>query len=180
MPRARRKWRACTCTSARKRLPRVARRTPTTSPTSRLVRPSAGRWLKRLVGCHVLAVQNLDHDLVFFAFDSHEVNDIRSRDAISRVVRAVRDSSDKRILLIGRASRIGPLGYNRRLSGLRARAVGDQLANMGIELGRISTLTFGYEPPQIDSRIASAYGLADLYAREGQNRLNQSVMMVVY
>jgi outer membrane protein OmpA-like peptidoglycan-associated protein len=139
-----------------------------------------GPMVKKLIGCHVLAVKSLEHDMVFFPFDSYEVNDLRSQEAIGRIGRSIRQDPTKSVLLIGRASRIGPLGYNRRLSGLRARAVGEQLNDLGIAQDRIQTLTFGWEPPQIDARIADAYNLADLYSAAGKNRTNQSVIMVVY
>ena len=58
--------------------------------------------------------------------------------------------------------------------------MGQQLSDRGIDTGRIKTLSFGYEPPQISAPIAAAYGLGDVYRSEGEQRTNQSVMMVVY
>ncbi len=139
-----------------------------------------GPVVKKLIGCHVVAVKNHEHDLVFFAFDSHEIGDQRSRDDIARIARSMNNDPSKNVLLIGRASKIGPLGYNRRLSGLRARAVGEQLNNQGVEQAQIHTLTFGWEPPQIDAPIAEAYSIDSLFRTAGKNRINQSVMMVVY
>ena len=50
---------------------------------------------------------------------------------------------DDKVLLIGRASKIGDLRYNRRLSGQRALAVRDVLLAKGVAANRIETLWLG-------------------------------------
>ena len=139
-----------------------------------------GPLVKELIGCHVTAVKNLERDIVFFPLDSFEVAGAESARAIQHVADSLDVDGARRVLLVGRASRIGQLGYNRRLSGQRANAVRDRLATMGVDADRVRTLVFGYEPPQIDGEIAGAYGYGDLFARIGVDRMNQSVLMVVY
>jgi len=82
--------------------------------------------------------------------------------------------------VIGRASRIGDLRYNRRLPGQRALAAKDLLVARGVPEERIRTQWFGWEPPQISTDVAYEYGMKDLFEREGPLRMNQSVMLVVY
>lgn len=139
-----------------------------------------GPLIKELIGCHVAAVRNLDHDVVFFPLDSYEVIGGESERAVAHVAERLNSQPDLGVLLIGRASRIGNVGYNRRLSGLRAAAVGDALTGQGVASERVKRLTFGYEPPQIDQTIADAYGYGDLYSRLGNQRMNQSVLLVLY
>ena len=139
-----------------------------------------GKTVKKLMGCHIEAVTNLDHELVFFDLDSTYVKDTYRRGPIGRLADSVEDAPEKNILLIGRASRIGQAGYNRTLSRRRARSVRDTFLDMGVEADRIKLLAFGYEPPQIEETLAQAYDLAELYERLGNHKMNQSVMMVVY
>ena len=82
--------------------------------------------------------------------------------------------------LIGRASRIGDLRYNRRLSSHRAVAVRDRLIHLGVDPARLETMWFGWEPPQLSAWVADQYGMRDLYDRVGELQLNQSVVAVVY
>lgn len=139
-----------------------------------------GPLVKELMGCHVSAVRNLKHDIILFPLDRYDIADEDSQRTIDRTAAVLTDEPTRKILLIGRASRIGKLGYNRRLSGLRANAVRDQLVVDGVAPERVRSLVFGYEPPQIDAEIAAAYGYAQLFARLGTAPVNQSVLMVVY
>lgn len=139
-----------------------------------------GPLVKELIGCHVTAVRNLDRDIVFFPLDSYTVEGSASTNAVAQVANRLVDDPNLGVLLIGRASRVGNVGYNRRLSGLRAGAVGDALTGRGVDADRVKRLTFGYEPPQIDERIAGAYGYGELYDQIGNLRMNQSVLMVLY
>lgn len=140
-----------------------------------------GPMVKKLITCHIASVTRLDHDMVFFDLDSHTVSDPRSETAIGAIARHLNEMPQKNVLLIGRASRYGgTLGYNRRLSGRRAESVGEMLHGLGVDRSHVRSLAFGYEPPQIDATIAEAYGVHDVYVREGVHQVNQSVMMVVY
>ncbi len=136
-----------------------------------------------LVGCHIRAVANFGPELVVFDINKHSVNpnDYRSNEAIRSIARRLKDEPAKNVLLIGRGSRTGDIGYNRRLSGLRAASIGNRLSiDHSVNTSRIKPLAFGYEPPQITAEIAQAYDMHDLYRQEGDHRANQSVLMVVY
>lgn len=135
-----------------------------------------------LVQCHVLAVSRHDHGIILFEINRYDLQPPFSGPdgLIERVAARLRGSADKHVLVIGRASQIGDLRYNRRLSGLRALAVKDGLVNAGVPAERIETTWFGWEPPQIDSPIAQLYGLQDLFGRVGALAINQSVVMVLY
>ncbi len=135
-----------------------------------------------LVRCHVLSVARRDHGIVLFGFDRFDVDPgyADPNGLIAAVAEALRQDSDRKVLLIGRASKIGNLRYNRRLSARRALSVQDELLALGVSENRVETMWFGWEPPQIDSFIATEYGIGHLLEQEGRQRMNQSVVMVLY
>jgi len=133
-----------------------------------------------LVRCHVLSVSRLPHSIVGFELDSAEVAGRFDRGLLAEVAERMGSQPDAKILLVGRASRIGDLRYNRRLSAQRALAVKDRLVARGVPEARIETLWLGWEPPQISESVAAEYGFEDLYRSEGTHRINQSVVLVVY
>ncbi len=132
-----------------------------------------------LIGCHIRAVSSLSPMIILFDLDSIRIDDL-GEETILSMAKLLAERPDKRVLLIGRASRIGDIGHNRRLSLDRARMIGLRLTDEGIASSRIRTLQFGYEPPQINKAIADSYKIRDLYEREGHHRLNQSVVIVAY
>jgi outer membrane protein OmpA-like peptidoglycan-associated protein len=133
-----------------------------------------------LVRCQVLAVSHSPHGIVLFDLDSDQVDPRYESGLVDEAVATLKQDPRSRVLLAGRASKIGDLRYNRRLSARRALAVRDKLIERGAPADRIKTMWFGWEPPQISSWIASRYGFESLYAREGGHRMNQSVMLVIY
>ena len=133
-----------------------------------------------LVRCQVLAVSHSPHGIVLFDLDSDQVDPRYENGLFDQAVETLQEDPRSRVLLAGRASKIGDLRYNRRLSARRALAVRDKLIERGAPADRVKTMWFGWEPPQISSWIASRYGLDSLYAREGGHRMNQSVMLVIY
>ena len=133
-----------------------------------------------LVRCQVLAVSHSPHGIVLFDLDSDQVDSRYESGLIDEAVRTLKEDPRSRVLLVGRASKIGDLRYNRRLSARRSLAVRDELIERGAPADRIKTMWFGWEPPQISSWIASRYGFDSLYTREGAHRMNQSVMLVIH
>lgn len=133
----------------------------------------------KLIHCHEVAVASHDHEVVFFGLDRHEIDDTQ-RSTLAELARGLRRDPRLKILLIGRASRIGGVDYNRVLSGERALAVRDALRSDGIPEDRIETLWLGFEPPQISGDTARLYGIEDRYLELGDTGVNQSVMLVAY
>ncbi len=136
-----------------------------------------------LVQCHVLSVARLEHGIVLFDFNSHQLNPtyLSSENGLLKAVAArLHADPDRKVFLIGRASKIGNLRYNRRLSGLRAFAIRDALIEEGVPSQRIETTWFGWEPPQVDNFIAHEYGVQRLFNQVGTQKMNQSVVVVLY
>ncbi len=99
---------------------------------------------------------------MLFDLDSSSV-DTRYRDgALSNLVTQLGKDSTRKVALIGRASRLGDLRYNRRLPAQRALAVRDRLIDLGVEPVRLETMWFGWEPPHLGAWVADQYGMRDL------------------
>lgn len=123
---------------------------------------------------HVRQVAAKPHLLITFATNSAEP----SADERSHMNGFVRNlPGGMRFLLIGRASRTGKLEYNRHLSALRVNAVRAELVNLGVPAEKIQLFWLGYEPPQITTPIAKAYGLDPSLDDLARNR---SVMVVAF
>jgi len=133
-----------------------------------------------LVRCHVLSVARRPHGIVGFELDSSELRPEFEEGILAEVLERLDERPGEKVLLVGRASRIGDLRYNRRLSAQRALAVKDHLVARGVDASRIETMWLGWEPPQITRSVAEEYGLADLYRTQGAQRVNQSVVVVTY
>jgi outer membrane protein OmpA-like peptidoglycan-associated protein len=133
-----------------------------------------------LMECHVLSVARRPHGVVLFDLGSSRVEESFRSSVINEMAQAYLESADQRILLVGRASQIGDLAYNRRLAAQRALAVRDELTEAGVPFERIRPIWFGWEPPQIDRMVAEEYGIAGLMEEYGHDGINQSVVMVIF
>lgn len=134
----------------------------------------------QLMQCHVLAVARLEHGIVLFDLGSDVVTPAYRSGLIDTVSKQLREHAERKVVLIGRASQIGDLRHNRALSARRALAAKDALLAAGIAAERIETMWFGWEPPQISDVIASEYGVSRLYDTVGRDKINQSVVVVIY
>ena len=139
-------------------------------------------FIAKLVKCHVLSVARREHGIALFALNSDDVTSEYENGSITEIAQKLRENSAFRVLLVGRASYIGGLLYNRELSGRRAFAVRDKLIEKGINAARINTMWFGWEPPQISQWIVDEYGyfFPQLFNEKGERQMNQSVELVLY
>lgn len=133
-----------------------------------------------LMKCHILSVARHPHGIVLFPLGSDQVDERYEEGIIERMARQLDEDPQRKLLLIGRASRIGDLDYNRRLAARRVLAVRDLLMERGVALERIHTLWFGWEPPQISEFVAAEYGIESLHREVGDMAINQSVVMVIH
>jgi outer membrane protein OmpA-like peptidoglycan-associated protein len=134
----------------------------------------------QLMQCHILSVARLEHGIVLFELGSDVVTPAYRSGLIDSVSKQLREHAERKVVLIGRASQIGDLRHNRALSARRALAAKDALLAAGIAAERIETMWFGWEPPQISDVIASEYGVSRLYDTVGRDKINQSVVVVIY
>ena len=137
-----------------------------------------------LLNCHVLSVAQNQHGIVLFEYNSDVVKQQFEDGLIEQIKEELRKDSDKNVLLVGRASQIGDLRYNRALSGRRAESVRQKLLEKGIAATRINMMAFGWEPPQIEPWIAEEYGLNALFAEirkhKNESKRNSCYLLISY
>jgi len=143
-------------------------------------RAFCGPLVAHLIQCHTLAVSQRTHGVVLFPLDSDRVDPRYDKGVLKQIDQQLESNPERHVLLIGRASFVGDLLYNRRLSAKRALAVRDRLLVQGVRPEQVETLWLGWEPPQITPDIAQLYGLDALYRKEGAQHLNQSVVAVLH
>ncbi|MFQ5743418.1 MAG: OmpA family protein [Acidobacteriota bacterium] len=137
-------------------------------------------WFTQLLQCHVLSVADRDPGIVLFPTNSRSVPAKYAQGLLAEVAKRATQDPAAQIWLMGRASKIGARDYNRTLSFGRAASVKEVLVNDGVSPARIEILAFGYEPPQITQQVAKQYDREALYLAEGEQLMNQSVVVVLY
>ncbi len=132
---------------------------------------------------HTDAVAALPRAIVLFAYDSDAVPPANYAEGgpMFRFAQRMAQDPDWKLLILGRASRIGDLEYNRGLSQRRAQAIREVFeGTFGITYDRLLDLALGWEPPQIDGWLADKYGLKKLFDEVGKLQVNQSALLVLY
>ena len=93
-------------------------------------------------------VMNLGSDYMKFDFDKSNLRP-ENKELLSRIVGILLTSSDYQIYVYGHTDDIGTEEYNMDLSGRRAKAVRDYIAEAGIKPGIITTEGFGKSQPLV-------------------------------
>ena len=123
---------------------------------------------------HIRKVQELPHALVLFDLGRESV----AADELTKIESLLASADPAtRLLLIGRASRVGDRAVNRELSRRRVQSVQQTVTALGAEADRVETIWLGYEPPQITEMLAERYGLDPTLDEQS---LNQSVLIVAH
>ena len=151
--------------------------------------PFCGPYIGGLLRCHIEAVREYPHLLVLFEiayplpdepFQFHPAD----QDMILNFARQTQ-SEGKKLLLVGRASILGPhedFAYNQSLARRRVDVVEDLLLQNGYPHQAVLKKPLAWEPPRlVASDIASAYGLAEEWGRQlNPQYMDQSVLIVAY
>jgi peptidoglycan-associated lipoprotein len=87
-------------------------------------------------------------DRVYFAYDSYELDEA-SRSTLSKQASWLQRYGSVRITVEGHADERGTREYNLALGDRRANAVKNYLAAQGVGAGRISTISYGKERPEV-------------------------------
>jgi peptidoglycan-associated lipoprotein len=88
-------------------------------------------------------------DIVFFEYDSDEVNATAQRKLESKAA-VLRANPGVRLRIEGHCDQRGSTEYNLALGQRRAEAVRAYLVNLGVEESRLSTLSYGKERPLVE------------------------------
>lgn len=83
---------------------------------------------------------------VFFAFDKYDLT-AESRATLSKNADALKADGSVRILIEGHCDERGTNEYNLGLGERRAKAAKDYLVSLGVDAGRIDTISYGEERP---------------------------------
>ncbi len=88
-------------------------------------------------------------DTVLFAYDSYEL-DATARDALLRQASWLKANPTVRVTLEGHCDERGTREYNLALGDRRANSAKNFLAAQGVDVARISTISYGKERPAVD------------------------------
>jgi peptidoglycan-associated lipoprotein len=94
---------------------------------------------------HFLA--NISSDRIFFDTDQSEV-DAEDQPILQSQAAYLRQHANVRVSIEGHADERGTREYNLALGERRANAAKNYLASLGIDAGRISTISYGKERPE--------------------------------
>ena len=122
--------------------PSTTARTPTSGPTGRLHLDPNGPLAKRSV---------------FFDFDSNAVKDEYQGMVQSHSRYLTSDFRDGRIRIEGNTDERGSREYNLALGQRRAEAVKKVMTVLGVQDGRIETISFGEEKPRSQGQDEQAW-----------------------
>lgn len=92
---------------------------------------------------------------VYFGFDRATLTE-DARNALQQNADWLKQNAGVSLLIEGHCDRMGSIEYNLALGERRAKAVKAYLANLGIEEGRLSTISYGKERPLDPAENAAA------------------------
>ena len=92
-------------------------------------------------------IQNVTSDRVFFATDSHTLDD-RARSVLDTQAAWLVRNPNVRVTIEGHADERGTREYNLALGDRRANAAKNYLAARGVPAARMSTISWGKERPE--------------------------------
>ena len=88
---------------------------------------------------------------VAFRFNSAELTDL-GKGRVYLTAQKLKEKSDIVVVVEGHADYVGSEEYNQRLGQRRAEKVMNELAQLGIETGRMSVASFGESKPIVDEK----------------------------
>ncbi|HVG46449.1 MAG TPA: OmpA family protein [Longimicrobium sp.] len=95
-------------------------------------------------------------DIVFFEYDSDEITSAAEGKLASKAA-VLRANPGVRLRIEGHADQRGSTEYNLALGQRRAEAVRAYLVNLGIDVSRLSTLSYGKERPLVEGEDEDAF-----------------------
>lgn len=87
-------------------------------------------------------------DRVYFGYDQYDLS-AEARSVLERQAQVLRAHADWRLSIEGHADERGTREYNLALGERRANAVKDYLIALGVQQGRLTTVSYGKERPAV-------------------------------
>jgi peptidoglycan-associated lipoprotein len=100
--------------------------------------------------------ETLKSDTVHFDFDSSVVKS-SEKSKVSGVADYLKGNAANAVLIEGHCDERGTEEYNRSLGERRALALREELVRLGVDAGRVDTVTFGEDKPAATGHDESAY-----------------------
>ena len=101
-------------------------------------------------------LQNEIGDRVYFETDKHNINSA-SAYVLETQANWLKSTPGFQILIEGHCDERGTREYNLALGERRANAVKDFLSSLGVDIGRISTISYGKERPSASGNTSEAW-----------------------
>ncbi len=101
-------------------------------------------------------LQNEIGDRVYFETDKHNINSA-SAYVLETQANWLKSTPGFQILIEGHCDERGTREYNLALGERRANAVKDFLTSLGVDIGRISTISYGKERPAASGNTSEAW-----------------------
>ncbi|MBX3672120.1 MAG: peptidoglycan-associated lipoprotein Pal [Burkholderiales bacterium] len=139
---------ACGSQEVKKDVPVADRTTPTTQPSRPATSTTTSPTTQPAIAANPLTDPKniLSKRSVYFDFDSNVVKD-EFRPVVQAHARYMVDRKDARIRVEGNCDERGSREYNLALGQRRAEAVKRVMTVLGVQEGRIETVSFGEEKP---------------------------------
>ena len=139
---------ACGSQEVKKDVPVSDRTTPTTQPTTPTTATTTSPTTQPTISANPLTDPKnvLSKRSVYFDFDSNAVKD-EFRGLIQAHARYMVDKKDTKIRVEGNCDERGSREYNLALGQRRAESVKKVMTVLGVQDGRIETVSFGEEKP---------------------------------
>jgi len=95
-------------------------------------------------------------EVVHFGFDTAALT-AASEGQVQKVADYLRAASSAKVQVAGHCDERGTVEYNMALGNRRAVAVRDYMVNLGVDAGRVSTISYGKEQPVNQAHNEAAY-----------------------
>lgn len=104
----------------------------------------------------IAPVQTFAAETVYFAFDDYTLNsDAQGR--LNNLANHLKTAQTTVVQIEGHCDERGSIEYNLALGERRAQSVKNYLSQLGVEAGRLSTISYGEEKPATDGHTESAW-----------------------
>jgi outer membrane protein OmpA-like peptidoglycan-associated protein len=153
-------------------------------------RKSCGKILNKFAGLYTESSRVYYSGIVRFNFGSRKVENsfkgdkthgliqINNEDQLKAALSSWEKDPSQRIQLDARSSIPGSTDVNDRISRVRAEAVQNWLTAHGVPASRISIKWLGKYGPLINSKVARAYNIEDIFNDYKKNQAKQSTSLI--
>ena len=93
---------------------------------------------------------------VYFAFDDYTL-DSKAQGSLNKLADYLKKATSSAVQVEGHCDERGSIEYNLALGQRRAQSVKSYLSQLGVQDGRMSTISYGEEKPAVDGHTEAAW-----------------------